>query len=227
MRRAIHMIITFLFISSSLFAVRSNAQSVQTKRLGVQAGVDETLYVSMVPIAAQSQAFIMGMPFSVDDSLVSYDYTRNGRQIATWSLLTNTEFEISVDADVLEHVDSDKAGENETVKLPYFLCFEYALSYFPVNSTEPISHQDAFVIRSEGSSSTSTPVAYINYHVYESYNGTDSDSNTFSILPNADYTSFIGTLEGSVYFKFTKDADPENAKGGDYTANVTLTVRSV
>lgn len=226
MRRTIHMIILFLFISSSLFA-RSNSQSVQTKRLGVQAGVDETLYVSMVPIAAQSQAFIMGMPFSVDDSLVSYDYTRNGRQIAMWSLLTNTEFEISVDADVLEHVDSDKAGETEVVKLPYYLCFEYALSYFPVNSTEPISHQDAFVIRSEGSSSTSKPEAYRSYNVYESYDGTDSDTNTFSILPNADYTSFIGTLEGSVFFKFAKDADPGNAKGGDYTANVTLTVRSV
>ena len=226
MRKIFYMIIIFLFIFSFLFA-RSNAQSVQTKRLGVQAGVDETLYVSMVPIAAQSQAFIMGMPFSVDDSLVMYDYTRNGRQIATWSLLTNTNFEISVDADVLKHVGSDEAGENEVVSLPYFLCFEYALSYFPVNSTAPISHQDAFVIRSEGSDSISTPAAYNGYKIYESYNGEVSDANTFSILQGADYTSFIGTLEGSIYFKFAEDAEPENAKGGDYTADVILTVRSV
>ena len=80
-----------------------------------------TLFVNVVPLAAQTQSYIMGMPFSVDDALVAYDYGLEGRQIATWSILTNVPFTVSVNAEDLKHTEQEKS-------LPYYLCFNYSLS---------------------------------------------------------------------------------------------------
>lgn len=221
MKRFIILVLLVLLVSSVLFGV---ANSVQSKRIGVQAGVGTTLFVNVSPIASQSQAYIMGMPFNVDDTLVSYGYNRNGRQVASWSLLTNVPFKIKVKADDLKH------GTGYT--LPYYLCFVYSLSYYAVDAANPTARERAFVIRSEGNKDTAIPPAYSNVLSAEEYYSIYNSEDSFNLISDVSYESrFVGTLDGLIYFKFGS-ATPgvqgllNKAPGGDYSALVTVTVEA-
>lgn len=220
MKKILFTIANIFLITCCLYA----AKPIQTKRLSVQAGVDDTLYLEMVPIAAQSQAFMMGMPFNVDDELVSYGYARRGRQVASWSLLTNTPFKISVQAPDLKNV-----GQNSEYELPYYLCFSYSLSYYEEGNANPTPVNSAFVIKSTGNTDRKiidVDGIQVEHSAFAGYKVMDSDSEPFTLVDNAssDGESFIGTLEGSIYFKFANAADTVNAAPGDYMATVIVTV---
>lgn len=226
MKRFIILILLVLLVSSVLFGV---AVSVQSKRIGVQAGVGTTLFVNVSPIASQSQAYIMGMPFNVDDTLVSYGYNRNGRQVASWSLLTNVPFKIKVDAADLKHVTEDDT-------LPYYLCFVYSLSYYAIDAANPTARERAFVIKSQGNTDTDTPPAYSNVLSAEDYYSIYNSGAPFNLISDVSYESrFVGTLDGLIYFKFGSATQQttssgvtllEGAPGGDYSAIVTVTVEA-
>lgn len=225
MKRFIILVLLVLLVSSVLFG---DANSVQSKRIGVQAGVGTTLFVNVSPIASQSQAYIMGMPFNVDDTLVSYGYNRNGRQVASWSLLTNVPFKIKVKAADLEH------GTGYT--LPYYLCFVYSLSYYAVDAANPTARERAFVIRSEGNTDTAIPPAYSNVLSAEEYYSIYNSEDSFNLISDVSYESrFVGTLDGLIYFKFGSATQSissggqgllDKAPGGDYSALVTVTVEA-
>lgn len=225
MKRFIILTLLVLLVSSVLFGV---ANSVQSKRIGVQAGVGTTLFVNVSPIASQSQAYIMGMPFNVDDTLVSYGYNRNGRQVASWSLLTNVPFSIKVEAADLKH------GTEYT--LPYYLCFVYSLSYYAVDAANPTARERAFVIKSEGNTDTATPPAYSNVLSDEEYYSIHNSGVSFNLISDVSYESrFVGTLDGLIYFKFgsaTQSSSSggqgllDKAPGGEYSALVTVTVEA-
>lgn len=222
--------IVFILIINLIAFCIFGATQVQTKRLSIQGGIDTTLFVNVVPLAAQTQSYIMGMPFSVDDALVAYDYGLEGRQIATWSILTNVPFTVSVNAGPLTHTTDQK------YRLPYYLCFEYSLSYYGIDAANPSSINSIFVIKSTDNNDTveEMPDAYSKYGTYKEIIHTNNEKIT--LIPSADYSShLVGSLDGMIYFKFAQntmsqssrgDGLLDSALGGDYVAQVTVTVEA-
>lgn len=225
MKKFVVFVLIINFTSFCIFG----AKQVQTKRLSIQGGIDTTLFVNVVPLAAQTQSYIMGMPFSVDDALVAYDYGLEGRQIATWSILTNVPFTVSVKADDLKHTT-----EKESLPLPYYLCFNYSLSYYEIDAANPSSINSIFVIKSTGNNDAEMPDAYLKYGTSEKIIYTNNEEIT--LIPSADYSShLVGSLDGIIYFKFAKNTLSESeegeglldsAPGGDYVAEVTVMVEA-
>ena len=208
---------------SSLYS--ADVENVKTKSIRIQAGVSNTLYVAVQPIAAQSQAYIMGMPFSIDDELVKYNYKEKGRHIASWSILTNSNFDITVAANDLVH----ETEKNE--KISYYLCFDYALSYFPINAKDPITKEGAFVIKSDGNTDKEIPSSYTN-ETNPNFYMIKNSGEKFSLISNADSgTQYIGALDGAIYFKMSKASDKINSSaesypGGNYSGLVNIMVEA-
>lgn len=227
MKKFVVFVLIINFTSFCIFG----AKQVQTKRLSIQGGIDTTLFVNVVPLAAQTQSYIMGMPFSVDDALVAYDYGLEGRQIATWSILTNVPFTVSVNAEDLKHTNTD-----QEYRLPYYLCFDYSLSYYEIDAANPSSISSVFVFKSSGNNDDANkmPDAYREYGTYEKI--VHTNGKEISLIPSADYSShLVGSLDGIIYFKFAQDTMYQNvdekgllysAPGGDYVAKVIVTVEA-
>ena len=215
--------IFFLIIIVCFSSLYSAAvENVKTKSIRIQAGVSNTLYVAVQPIAAQSQAYIMGMPFSIDDELVKYEYKEKGRHIASWSILTNSNFDITVVANDLVH----ETEKDE--KISYYLCFDYSLSYFPINAKDPITKEGAFVIKSDGNTDTEIPSSYTDENFYM----IKKSGENFNLISDADSGSqYIGALDGAIYFKMSKASDKINSStesypGGNYSGLVKITLEA-
>lgn len=221
-KRYICLLIIIICFSSLYSAAVEN---VKTKSIRIQAGVSNTLYVAVQPIAAQSQAYIMGMPFSIDDALVKYEYKEKGRHIASWSILTNTNFDITVVANDLVH----ETEKDE--KISYYLCFDYSLSYFPISAKDPITKEGAFVIKSEGNDDTDNPSSYVDSKNSDFYMIKGSGEK-FNLISDADSgTQYIGALDGAIYFKMSEASDKINSStesypGGNYSGLVKITVEA-
>ena len=109
-------LIFFLLFGSSLVA------GTTTKDFSIQGGYDNTISLVIEPIAAQTVSYIAGMPFNIQDNQVKYDQISGGRQIARWSVVSNTLFTITVKANPLHPVD------DTSINLDYILTFKYDLS---------------------------------------------------------------------------------------------------
>ena len=84
------LVIFLLLLSFSSFGKEYSLE--MTRRFSLQAGFDSAMDISITPIAAQSQSYIAGMPFSIEDGQVQYQNTSQGREIARWNVLSNTDF---------------------------------------------------------------------------------------------------------------------------------------
>ena len=82
------------------------------------------------------------------------------------------------------------------------------------------------MIKSTGNTDSKIDGIQVEHSAFAGYKVMNSDSEPFTLVDNAssDGESFIGTLEGSIYFKFAKVADTVNADPGDYMATVIVTV---
>lgn len=212
-------VLSICFLS---YANAATQYSVNTKYLSIQGGYGDTLYVGVTPIAAQTQGYIMGMPFNIEDALVAWDYPRNGRQVALMSLNTNCDFNISVAAPALA-----LNSTSESFSLPYYLVFELRVAYYMLNSNTPKFETKTFVVSSEGTKveDNSSFVSEVSEPRLSSSEDIHESGSSFSFMdPDVDYGSFLGSMEGIIYFKFARSADIEGAPGGDYTANVVITV---
>lgn len=219
MRKVICLILISM-ISIMLFS--ATYTEVQTKHLAIQGGYGEAIFVDIIPIASQSQGYITGMPFSIEDALVQYDYNRYGRQVAQWSILSNSDFNIIIEAPDLSWVPNEEYTPAEGKdSLPYLLTFESNISYYSENSNQPSYENKVFAVRSDGAKGTQIPASHEKlsqiYDSNEPFNIFDGES--------VDYSSYVGSIEGIVYFKFAENADIEAAPGGDYIAQVKITVQ--
>lgn len=220
MRRIVSILSILILISASL-AAEYKIQS--SKPLELQAGYDSVAYIGVEPIAAQSQAYLQGMPFNIEESYVAYGATENGRQIATWSMLSNTNVKLRITAELMHHVSE------ASLYLPYKLLFTYEIGYIDENGKPQTSGEQEFSITTSGlPSSDEKP-----------------DSNTFEVFPLENIGSFVnqtssenekyyyvGNLNGSVYFQFTswsteiinanKGINNQNLPSGNYQAMVTI-----
>ena len=212
---------TPLFLSLILVFANVNAYYApeMTRHFDLQAGYDSASSIHITPIPAQSQSYIAGMPFSIEDPIVTGE-SDIGREIATWTLLSNVDFNIVVspgkDGGKMYPIDRE-TGEpykNEDGKykyegLDYTLTFRYQLGYV------------------RGDSEYDAPVSLF---TYESTNGHTVFNELTDGYTVNDENNFIGTVNGSIFFKFNDTSstriktDPDSLPAGDYMAYVTITL---
>lgn len=204
MKKIYILIILIIFSSFSCFAVYISDLS---RELQLQGAYGDVIDVEFEEIAAQSQSYLIGMPFNIMDSTVQYS-SGTGRVIARWSILTNTDFTISFSIDDRKLHHEDSSVDNITA-LDFILSFSYNLSYYVGEKPE-------------------------NYEGHIEFDTSEYDSNTSAemrIIPEniiPDTGSFTGSVEGLVYFKFANgQTDAINAAPpGNYTASVTMKVKT-
>ena len=229
--RKIFTLIFMTFIITCLFA-EDNSISITTRPIALQAGFDKVLSVNVTRIPSQSETYLQGMPFNIEDPQVEYNASEdaNGRRIANWSVLANTPFSLSFELEPLTAVNkpnsnepnsnesnSNESNSNESnSKLPYILTFEYELAY-GLNRNDYLKGKFSLDMGSAESPTTT----FNNVNITE---GVTSEEG-----------SFLGTLDGGVYFMFTKESTENIAKDengdvypfGSYKANVTITITEV
>lgn len=190
----------------------SDYVSARTKEFTLMAGYDEVLYLEIDEIPAQSNQYIAGMPFNIEDYQVQANETEHGREIATWNLLTNTsEFDLKIWGTPMTYVGEQ---ENKT-DLHYYLNIQYVLGYYlpggSISSSESTWHEGI------------DPAAFTeaNPKVIDMLNGIDG----------IEENSFVGNLGGSIFFEFTPasseaiadDMDVDEVfPEGEYSASVTF-----
>ena len=208
---------------SMLSAVISAAYREElTKPFTIQAGYQSAMDISVTPIAAQTQSYLAGMPFDIESQQVWYGYTEHGREIANWSILSNTGFDLRIKADPMYPVEDDgvtkKAGYTGE-GLDYILELQYIIGY-PVESGEVES-----VSGSISCSSADGEVVFEN--ISSGYATGDSDD-----------PHFIGSVDGSIFFIFdenssdriiaaAEDFDNADVPAGRYGAQVVFTMVGV
>ena len=93
-RKMVLSILAIILILLPLSAVQT--QMVTSRPLELQAAYGEVTALSITRIAAQSEMYMIGMPFDIEDNFVQYGATEQGREIAKWSILSNTKFKIQI-----------------------------------------------------------------------------------------------------------------------------------
>ena len=206
------LVIFLLLLSFSSFGKEYSLE--MTRRFSLQAGFDSAMDISITPIAAQSQSYIAGMPFSIEDGQVQYQNTSQGREIARWNVLSNTDFNIKISGTKLFPVD--ETGQMMTTKkgLDYYLVFDYRLGYVTASGQYEATGTEE----------------------YYSANGTEYFTDLTEGY-TGDVNAFIGGVDGSIFFRFdeassvriasdsSNDSSSEDyLPPGDYHAEVTITL---
>lgn len=235
MKRGILSVLLILLLSFSLF---SSADSIHefTRSFTIQAGRSEFSTLVITPISSQTENYRIGMPFNIEDVQVQSTNLTTGRTIAEWSLISNTEFEILIDAKPMKYIGSE--GSSPDTDIPYMLTFDCDLSlasggqesisfYFDMGEAGEsdncgISHGDTQIDAAEA--------------LGESKTHPGAKSFKFDILSGlssglADGGAFLGSLNGTIDFKFTRVTSEELASSdypaGQYEAEVIVTLREV
>lgn len=187
-----------------------------SKSLKIQAGYGSVLSISVEPIPAQTQQYLIGMPFSIEDSAVQSSNHGNGRRIAYWQLLSNADnFIITITLEPL-------VSENGGYALPYVLTFEYSLGYYVgdmINKTDTKTF------------SVSSPDDVVGSIAEQTEVGTSTTvMNIISELGLSNNTLFIGGNEGNIYFKFADSVGAshiDSAPVGNYYADVKIKLTEI
>lgn len=196
-------IIAILVVIAVSFPLAVSAVDVaKSIPIHIQAGYGSIASITVTPIAAQSQSYLVGMPFNIEDALVQSTNSGLGRLIADWTLLANVDFELEIEINALKH-------ETKDYYIPYELSFEYQLGYYDANGLQLYSPEEPFKVISTSDANSRTQV--------------------FSILDplNAVTGAFVGNNTGAVYVKLTEEGSGKvaDAPVGSYSADVVLTIR--
>lgn len=221
MRRFVLSLMYIVLIISSLSA--RTITSFQSKEIQLQAGYGDVIELVVTPLPAQANSYMQGMPFSIEEQYVQFDYTtgkgvtENGREIAEWSVIANSRFTMTVDAAPMHHVD--RISNPDAVDLDYKLTFFYTLGYALADGKSVTLQNQSFTVQSNK----------------------EDNSNKLSLgtaEPDIE-NSYIGTANGTIFFQFLDTAsrqieaahiDNANLKYvpyGDYEAVVKITITPI
>lgn len=214
-------LLCILSICSLSFAVYQDLGLYKT--IDLQAAYGEVSTVSITRIPAQSTAYKIGMPFDIEDRFVlntADAHTERGRVIASWRIVSNTNYKLRISAENLHHETSTD------VQLPYILTFTYKLGYFDGDNREEYDESE-FSLTTGNNPSAENGIVLNDDNKYE-----------FSIIPAglADGgTNYTGSVDGNIYFLFTRESSerilgpeadnansPDYVPAGNYTASVTI-----
>ena len=206
-------LIAFLIILSSITSVFGAYKSVKTESFKVQAGFGEMSEVYVTEIPAQSSSFLEGMPFNIEDIIVRFSNGGRGRTIARFSVISNTNCKISVQAENLKWKDNPENPSQTGIDatLSYILNFDYNVAYTTANGDIEYSSKDTgFAVKSG--------VAGEGANLYT------------GVIPE---NSYLSILDGTISFMFdspTSDIihnDSDNVPVGIYTGTVTITLEDL
>ena len=223
------MYLLFILVVSALNATVSNPASRPFK---IQGGVGSELRIKITALSTQSTSFAMGMPFDIEEDLVQYGKMKDGRSIAKWSMVANSDFKIKVSAGLLiseETYQLSKDSETLYAELPYIMKFEYSFGYYD---------QSGNISDLSGSFSLNNETGNGSYVNPETGTSTDvtwapDKSFVYDILPsNIDSAGLSGSVDGQIYFMFTENStyriknEGDTVPVGDYYAYVTVTLEA-
>ena len=206
MRKAYLMIIAIL-MSVSLYAVTDPISD----SFMIQAGYEKACSVVVHEIAAQSASYIGGMPFNIEEDIVAYNPADVGRRIATIDIISNTRFRMTVTSDgPMKHIENDGVTRTVTsTPLDYILTFQFLLGYY------------------EGGHINESATTTIRYR-------TAGSDTSWTIDASPDSETFLGTVDGTIYFMFDQAAsdfiassDDTSLPQGNYDSTVTIRVEAV
>lgn len=209
--------IKIVFILTLSIIVTLNAAVINpvSKPFKIQGGSGTVLHINITPISTQSTSFLMGMPFDIEEDLVQYGKTKEGRSIANWSMVANTDFKIKVKAGLLTSVGTytpSEGSEDVNAELSYIMTFEYSFGYYDSNGN--ISNLSGnFSLNNETGGGS-----YINPETGSSASVTWTPDKyfVFDFLPSdIDATGLSGSVDGQVYFMFTENSTSRINKQGD------------
>lgn len=212
----------------------SNWKEQISRNITLQGGYGTVMKAKFERIPTQSSSFTIGMPFDIEGRLVQYNKTSNGREIAYWSIISNSDFEFTISA---QKLTSEMAvdGTNHT-ELDYIMTFTYTFGY-ALSANERGTKTGSFSFNTE--TNTCTYVDATNMQVTKDGSKTIDENNKtyykypFDIIPEGVSTDdgLIGSVNGSVYFMFTQTAtnkiqnEPSSVMSGNYSATITLNVK--
>ena len=236
--RKIISILFILLISLSLFGAIKNELS---KPVTLQAGFGNVSELYVTPISTQSQGFMIGMPFNIEDPNVQFlgNVTGNdalsifgsgsGRIIADWNMLFNAPVDIKIEADNLMPTNSKVTYNGDG--LSYSLAFSFTLSYSVGSSVESATGYIVY----EGVNKCTYIWDYDNKKVYPEFNKAVSGnfapfSEYLTALTRSD--GLVGNVDGKVIFGFTSNSTNEiknnsdNLPYGEYRGDVRIYVEA-
>ena len=228
--------ISVILILLVISIMSASAIRTETKTISLQAGYGTVMDISVNRVPAQSEKYLQGMPFNIEDPGVQYVANNNakGRLIAYWSLLSNTKFLLRFDIEPLHHeeLDGSLATASQDNLLNFILTFNYSLSYGMTENEAIIS---SFSLNTEDLSISSDRDITSEVFTATRENNTCSfEIDLAKELVSFDTSSFIGNLDGGVYFMFTEastnalkaDTTATNFKRGNYLSTVTITMEA-
>lgn len=221
--------LTLMVLLSGIFMLHSEYFHQMSKPLELQAAYGKVAYVSVTPIPAQGQSYIQGMPFNIEESYVLSTITdengkvipgsENGRLIANWSLISNTKVKLRISVNPMKHVSEDSDSLN------YYLHFTYLAGYTNASGDEIPLNTEYFNIPMKDNDPVT--VVRIDANTYE----VDPFAEVSADFSNEENMSYIGSLDGGIYFQFDENsteliykekgnADSTSIPAGNYTAEV-------
>ena len=202
-RRSILFILLISLSGACLPAAYTNTRS---DSFTVQAGYGAVTDITVTEIPAQSSAYIAGMPFNIEEALVRYNSNpAAGRRIATFNMLSNQPFRVSIKGEPMRHIN-DNGGYDATPELDYILYFECDFGVYE-NGNIVARNTDTFTYSSQNAESSWQPDV------------------------NPDENSYIGNVDGYIYFMFNSatttfiaSSNDTTLPPGSYGADVTLEI---
>ena len=211
---------TAIIIALLPFALHASYVGQLSKPLHIQAAYEAVAFIDVEEIPAQSQAYLQGMPFNIEESYVQADTTEDGRLIANWSMISNQDVKIRITAEPMHHATKN------SLYLPYRLLFTYLFGYADEKGnmhTAPGTEFEVFASNAPTSDTNSANTSI--FHPLSSISfGTGGDDND----------TYVGSVDGEIYFQFTDwsterilaeenyGKDATNLPSGNYTAQVTI-----
>lgn len=227
MKRKLFVVIILLISQIFLYAADTGPQWEFTRSFSIQAGRDEFATIDITPISAQSENYRIGMPFNIEDSQVQYTNTA-GRTIAEWSLISNTAFELLVEAEELHYIGALDEIANPPSGLPYILSFQCTMSLASGRTTEMNFWFDlSSKTCGAGAGSGTAEVVAEGVTISSDYNtGAFLFKPIGNISTGLPGNAYLGSLDGTIDFRFSSGVDPSNEEypAGQYEALVCITL---
>lgn len=195
-----------------------------TKSFRLQGGYDETIAVSVTGIAALEMQGLVGMPFDIQDKSVLSSNKGDGREIAKWSMISNTPFYIKVEATSMHNTSLETGQWNDNNSLEYQMVMSYKLVYDDDGAAVTKVANLFFDTEKNTTNDAGIDAKKSNHKSFFTF-------DIFKGLPATDKNKFVGSLDGSIYFKFTDSStlkvfDDALIPPGNYSATVKITLET-
>ena len=205
------LLILLMILFSSLFLFGA-IESVKSESFKIQAGFGDVSEVYVTEIPAQSSSFLEGMPFNIEDTIVKYSNGGRGRTIAHFSVISNLNCKIAVEAENLKwESNPENPMANTPAELSYILNFDYNVAYTAPDGSVQYSANDT------------------GFSVVSDKKGEGEPLFTGTIPKN----TYLSIMDGSISFMFDEATSnrihntPGDVPVGTYKGKVTITLEDL